>query len=184
MPEFRCSLCSLPFGSVVGVKVHYSKMHGKESCGISNIDDSRFFDYDQLFELCEVFGGEDVNDDIVLENNSINMENQECIPESARKQKYSSSRMENVQKKNQKEDLNNDVGSENCDVEPDENVMFWDNNDDTSISNKTEDIEEITLEINPDDQVDFDIFLEEQLNKDHCFAEVINDDKEEMHEVS
>ncbi len=126
MPEFHCSLCSLPFGSEVGVKDHYSKMHGKESCGISNIDDSRFFDYNQLFELCEVFGGEDdggedvggedVDDDIVLENNSINMENQECIPESARKQKYSSGRMENVQKKNQKEDLNNDVGSENCDV--------------------------------------------------------------------
>ena len=61
--------------------------------------------------------------------------------------------------------------------------MFWDNNDDTSISNKTEDIEEITLEINPDDQVDFDMLSEEQFNEDHHFAEVINDDKEEMHEV-
>jgi len=139
-----------------------------------------------LFELYEIFGGEDVklhDEDIVLEDNSINMENEECIPELARKQKCSSGRNENVQKKNQKEDLNNDVASEKCDVKPDENVMFWDNNDDTSISNKTEDIEEITLEINPDDQVDFDMFLEEQFNEDHHFAEVINDDKEEMHEV-
>ena len=88
MPEFCCSLCSLPFGSEVGVKVHYSKMHGKENCGISNIDDSRFFDYNQLFELCEIFGGEDVqlhDEDIVLEDNSINMENEECILELVRK---------------------------------------------------------------------------------------------------
>jgi len=164
MPEFCCSLCSLPFGSEVGVKVHYLKMHGKENCGISNIDDSRFFDYDQLFELCEIVGGEDVqlhDEDIVLENNSINMENQECIPESGRQQKGSSGIIENVQKKNEKEDFYNDVVSENCDVKPDENVIFWDNNDDTSISNETEDIEDSTLEINPDDQVDLDIFLEE-----------------------
>ena len=39
------------------------------------------------------------------------------------------------------------------------------------------------MEINPDDQVDFDMLLEEQFNEDHCFVEVINDDKEEMHEV-
>ncbi len=99
MPEFCCSLCSLPFGGEVGVKVHYSKMHGKENCGISNIDDSMFFDYDQLFELCEVFGGEDVklhDDNIVVENNSINVENEECILELVRKQKCSSRRIENV----------------------------------------------------------------------------------------
>jgi len=60
MPEFCCSLCSPPFGSEVGVKVHYSKMHGKDNSNVPSIqDDSMFFDDDKLFELCEVFGEED-----------------------------------------------------------------------------------------------------------------------------
>jgi len=40
------------------------------------------------------------------------------------------------------------------------------------------------VEINLDDQVNFDILLEEQLDDYHGFAEVVNGDKDKMNESS
>jgi len=75
-----------------------------------------------------------------------------------------------------KQDLYYDGDSEGCDVElePEEVDQFWDNNDMSNISNKSQDNEESIVELNPDNLVDFDILFEEQLNDDNGFAKVVN----------
>jgi len=128
--------------------------------------------------------------EILLEDNSVNeprhlMENVECNPEFLRKWNRSSRKNKTVQKKNWKQELNYDCGEE-CDVEfeSDENDQFW-VNDSSNSSNKSHiTSEESRLELNLEDQVGFDIFIEEQLNEDHCLAEVVNGDKQEMNESS
>jgi len=79
-----------------------------------------------------------------LEDNSDNklgnlMDNEECNPEFIRKQSRISRKNKNVQKKNQKQELNCDGGSEECDVEleSDENNQLWDNNDRSNNLNKS-----------------------------------------------
>ena len=60
----------------------------KTICNIPNIqDDSMIFEDDKLFQLCDVFGEDDQlhDQEILLEDNSINMENEECTQELVRK---------------------------------------------------------------------------------------------------
>jgi len=72
MPGIQCTLCSLWFGSELGLKIHYSKMHAlvgecnwKRKVKSSN---NEYLNNNMLFELCEAFGESGEEEDLMVTN--------------------------------------------------------------------------------------------------------------------
>jgi len=47
-------------------------------------------------------------------------------------------------------------------------------------TNPSSTTEETVVELDPEDQIDFDMFIQEEQNEDHCFAKVVNGKKKGM----
>ncbi len=210
MTGIQCTSCSLWFGSELGLKIHYSKMHAivgecnRKRKVTWKTNNDNYLNNDMLFELCEAFGEAREEQDLMDDTLESRLESRPESRLESRLESRPESRRKRIFLDGNKINRNDQLSGLKCsDVQDD----VLEDNINYSITNKEDKEDDVNDDVNeeiliPDDldekdvesdkgdideeqQID-DIFVDD--NKDQqdetIFANAINMDKEEMNEDS